>query len=110
MIYSITLIFFFNVVINYFLDTDAKKPISFSKFILRPKLTTFPTKTNHLILADDLKVAATAESLNIVIRLGHLDCKIKVIVWKKFIDIIAKLNWLRQLKPVIKFDLLNQLS
>ena len=56
-------------------------------------------------MADDSKVAVTAESLNIVIRLGHLDCKIKGILCPNLnVDIIAGLNWLRQLKPVIDWE------
>ena len=56
-------------------------------------------------MADDLKVAVTAEPLNIVNRLGHLDCKIKGIVCpNENVDIIAGLNWHRQLKPVIDWE------
>ena len=87
------------------MDTGAEKSIFSSNFILRHNLPTFPTKTNHLILADDSKVAVTAESSNIVIRLGHLDCKIKGIVCQNLnVDIIVGLNWLRQLKPVINWE------
>ena len=44
------------------LNTGAEKSIFSSNFILRHNLPTFPTKTNHSILADDSKVAVTAES------------------------------------------------
>ena len=52
-----------------------------------------------------IKVDVTAVFLNIVIRLGHLDCKIKEIVCLNLnVDIIAGLDWLRQLKPVIDWE------
>ena len=38
-----------------------------SEFILRHVFPNFPTKTNHPILTDDLKVAVMAESSNTVI-------------------------------------------
>ena len=61
---------------------------------------TFPTKTKQLILADQSRVAVKAETSAITIRLGHLECKIKGIVCLNLnVDIIAGLNWLRQLKP-----------
>ena len=49
-----------------------------------------------------MKVAVTAETLSIHIKLGHLDCKIKGIMCLNLnIDISAGLNWFWQLKPVI---------
>ena len=68
-------------------------------------VATFTTKRNHLILVDNLYVDVKAETLSIIIKLGHLSCKIKGIVCSKLnIDIIAGLNWLRQLKPVINWE------
>ena len=66
---------------------------------------TFPTKTKQLILADQSRVAVKAETSAITIRLGHLECKIKGIVCPNLnVDIIAGLNWLRQLKPAIDWE------
>ena len=68
-------------------------------------MPTFPSKTNHLILADSSKFTVKTETLTINIRLGHLDCKIKGIVCPNLnVNIIAGLNWLRQLKPVIDWE------
>ena len=58
-----------------------------------------------MILADSLKVTVKTETSTINIRLGHLDCKIKGIVCPNLnVNIIAGLNWLRQLKPVIDWE------
>ena len=92
------------------LDTGAEKAIFFSNFISRHNFPTFPTETSHLILANDLKLAFTAESSNIIIRLGLLGRKIKGdVCLKQNVDIIAGFHWLRQLKPVFDwvFSLLN---
>ena len=87
------------------LDTGAKKSIFSSNFIFRHNLPTFPSKINHLVLADSLKVTVKTETSTINIRLGHLDCKIKGIVCPNLnVNIIAGLNWLRQLKPVIDWE------
>ena len=68
-------------------------------------MPTFPSKINHLILADSSKVTVKTETSTINIRLGHLDCKIKGIVCPNLnVNIIAGLNWLRQLKPVIDWE------
>ena len=68
-------------------------------------MLTFPTKTKQLILADQSRVAVKAETSAITIRLGHLECKIKGIVCPNLnVDIIAGLNWLRQLKPAIDWE------
>ena len=53
-------------------------------------------------MADSLKRTVKTETSTINMRLGHLDCKIKGIVCPNLnVNIIAGLNWLRQLKPVI---------
>ena len=63
-----------------------------SNFINLHNLTIFPTKTIHLILADQSKVTVKAEIYVINIRLGCLDFKIRGIVCPNLnIDIIAKL-------------------
>ena len=87
------------------LDTGAKKSIFSFNSIFRHNLPTFTSKINHLILANSLKVTVKTETLTINIRLGHLDCKIKGIVCPNLnVNIIAGLNWLRQLKPVIDWE------
>ena len=58
-----------------------------------------------MILAEQSRVALKAEASAITIRLGHLECKIKGIVCPNLnVDIIAGLNWLKQLKPNIDWE------
>ena len=63
------------------------------------------TKTKQLILADQSRVAIKAETSAITIRLGHLECKIKGIVFPYLnVDKIVVLSWLRQSKPTIDWE------
>ena len=76
----VKIIFYINLFIcrcwyKLLLDTGAEKSLFSTFFIFCHNSPTFFTKTNHLILADNLKVAVTAETLSIYIRLGNLNCK-----------------------------------
>ena len=73
----------------------AEKTLFSTKFTHIHRLLTFHAKTKQLILADQSRVAVKAETSAITIRLGHLKCKIKGIVFPNlYVDKIAELSWL----------------
>ena len=64
--FYISLFFFVDVVISYYLIQVPKNNF-FSILIFCCSLPTFPTKKNHLVLADILKVAVPAETSSLIL-------------------------------------------